>query len=108
MQEQLSVVKLLLAWGADRAITMADEDDGPQTALDLAREAERADLVAALEAAETPDGLAKLKAEMLPATDAPAAGGGAAAGGGGGATAAAAAGAASAAGTATPAPAPAK
>ena len=66
MQEQLAVVKLLCAAGADQSLTLVDEDDGPQTALDIARENEQTAIVAALEAAATAEGLAKLVAECMP------------------------------------------
>jgi ankyrin repeat protein len=64
LQEQLATVRALLVLGADRSLTLVDEDDGPQTALELARENELTDIVAAFEAAETPDGLARLAADI--------------------------------------------
>ena len=67
LQAQLGSARLLLAWGADPALTLVDEDDGPQTALDLARENDHAELVALLEGAATPAGLARLREEVRPA-----------------------------------------
>ena len=72
MQGQLGAAKLLLQWGADPALTLDDEDDGPQTALDLAKEAEAdAELIALLTTASTAEGLAKIKAEGGAAATAP-------------------------------------
>ena len=56
--------KLLVAHGADLTLTLVDEDDGPQTALELAKENGQEEVAAALEAAATAEGLAKLMAEM--------------------------------------------
>ena len=68
LQTQLTAAKYLIAWGADLSLTLVDEDDGPQTALDLAKENEAEELVTLLESVATAEGLAKLKAEMLPST----------------------------------------
>ena len=64
LQEQLEIAKLLVAHGADLALTLVDEDDGPQTALELAKENGHTEIAEALEAAATAEGLAKLKAEL--------------------------------------------